>query len=134
VTVQHFLTIDDLVRAHRSVEPTEVVINAAVLEAAVASQHAGFGEHEQFPDLAAKAAAVARGVAHGHPFSEGNKRTALLAVHLLARINGHAFVAGQSEAFHLITDLATSQIDVEQAAEPPPSHLGVIEARSCCMT
>ena len=106
MTVPHSLTVDDLVRAHRSVEPAEVVINAAALEAA---------------------AAVARGIAQGHPFSEGNKRTALLAVHLLARINGHAFVAGQSEAFHLITDLATGQMDVEQAAEQISEHLFAIQ-------
>ena len=127
MTVPHSLTVDNLVRADRSVEPAEVVTSAAALEAAAAAQHAGFGEHELFPDLAAKAAAVARGITQGHPFSEGNKRTALLAVHLLARINGHAFVAGQSEAFHLITDLATGQMDVEQAAEQISEHLFAIQ-------
>ncbi len=76
MTVEHSLTVDDLVRAHRGVEPTEVVINPVALEAAVAARYAGLGEHELFPDLAAKAAAIARGVAHGYRFSEGNKRTA----------------------------------------------------------
>lgn len=122
-----YLTVEDILQIHRRVEPSEVLSNPVALEAAVASQRAGLAEAELFPDLAAKAAVLARGIAHGHPFSNGNKRVALLAVHLLVRLNGHAYVAGEDEAYNLIVEVATSRIDVETAARRIREHLFVIQ-------
>ncbi|HGY10430.1 MAG TPA: type II toxin-antitoxin system death-on-curing family toxin, partial [Oceanithermus profundus] len=46
------------------------------LEAVLASPQASFAGQELYPTPAAKAAAYLVGMARGHPFVDGNKRTA----------------------------------------------------------
>lgn len=50
------------------------------------------------PDLAGLAAAYGVGLAKNHPFVDGNKRVAFLAVGLCLALNGHRLVATQAEA------------------------------------
>jgi death on curing protein len=61
--------------------------------------------------LADLAAAYAFGLAKNHPFVDGNKRTAFLAIGVFLSINGHAFVADQTDAIYTILALAAGEID-----------------------
>jgi death-on-curing protein len=63
------------------------------------------------PDLAELAAAYAVGIAKNHPFVDGNKRTAFLAVGLLLALNGQRLVATQAEATLVVLDVAASALD-----------------------
>lgn len=49
---------------------------------------AGFGEHQEYPDLAVKVAVLLQRVASNHALPDGNKRTALLCAILFANLNG----------------------------------------------
>lgn len=63
------------------------------------------------PDLAALSACYGFGLAQNHPFVDGNKRAAFLAVGLFLGLNGHRLTASQAEATVAIFGLAAGDID-----------------------
>ena len=63
------------------------------------------------PDLAAFVACYGFGLAQNHPFVDGNKRAAFLAVGLFLGLNGHRLTASQAEATVAIFGLAAGDID-----------------------
>lgn len=66
------------------------------------------------PDLADLAAAYGVGLAKNHPFVDGNKRAAFLAVGLFAMINGQRLRATQADA--TLTMLAVASGGLDDAA------------------
>jgi death-on-curing protein len=69
---------------------------------------AAYGE----PDFAELAAAYGVGIAKNHPFLDGNKRTAFVAVELFLMLNGYSFKA--SDADCVFTMLAVAGGDVDE--------------------
>jgi death-on-curing protein len=65
------------------------------------------------PDLAELAAAYGIGIANNHPFVDGNKRAAFLAVGLFLALNGWRLTVAQAEATLVMFDVAASVIDEE---------------------
>jgi death-on-curing protein len=57
------------------------------------------------------AAAYAFGIARNHPFVDGNKRAAFIAMQLFLRLNGIAFAPRQDESTVVILGLAAGDID-----------------------
>ena len=66
------------------------------------------------PDLAELAAACGVGFGKNHPFIDGNKRVAFLAVGVFLALNGLRLVATQAEA--TLTMLGVASGEVEEAA------------------
>ena len=62
-------------------------------------------------DLAELAAAYAFGIAKNHPFIDGNKRAALLALVTFLGLNDLDFLADEAEAVVMIRSLAAGEID-----------------------
>ena len=62
------------------------------------------------PDVAHLAAAYGFGLAKNHPFIDGNKRTAFLAVGLFLRLNGQRLVASQTDATLTMLQVAGSEL------------------------
>lgn len=56
------------------------------------------------------AASYAFGICRNHPFIDGNKRTALMAVYVFLRLNGWRLIASEAEAVVMIRDLAAGEI------------------------
>ena len=75
------------------------------------------------PDLADLAAAYGAGLAKNHPFVDGNKRAAFLAVGLFLALNGQRLVAAQAEATLVMFDVAASAIDEQGFAAWIREHL-----------
>jgi death-on-curing protein len=69
------------------------------------------------PDVAALAAAYGYGLAKNHPFVDGNKRAAFLAVGVFLRLNGFRLTASQAEATVAIFTLAAGDLDEPAFAE-----------------
>lgn len=67
-------------------------------------------------DLAELAAAYAFGIAKNHPFIDGNKRAALLALVVFLGLNGIDFVTDEAEAVVMIRGLAAGEISEEGLA------------------
>lgn len=68
------------------------------------------------PDMAEIAAAYAFGLAKNHPFVDGNKRSAFLALGLSLRLNGYRLTASQPEATQTILRLAAGDLSEEALA------------------
>ena len=62
------------------------------------------------PDVADLAAACGFGLAKNHPYIDGNKRTAFLAVGLFLRLNGQRLVASQTDATLTMLQVAGSEL------------------------
>ena len=63
------------------------------------------------PDVAELAAAYGVGLAKNHPFVDGNKRVAFLAVGLFLALNGRRLVATQAEATAAVLAVAAGELD-----------------------
>lgn len=61
-------------------------------------------------DLAELAAAYAFGIARNHPFVDGNKRTALLALYTFLGVNEVDFIVPEAEAAAIILSLAAGEV------------------------
>ncbi len=85
------------------------VRDMGLLESALArpiNRHA-YGE----TDLAALAASYAFGIARNHPFIDGNKRVALLAMVTFLGLNGVALAVSNAEIAAAILALAAGEVD-----------------------
>ena len=67
-------------------------------------------------DLAQMAAAYAFGIARNHPFIDGNKRTALVAIVTFLGLNDIDFLVPEAEAVSAILGLAAGDIDEDGLA------------------
>lgn len=67
-------------------------------------------------DLALLAAAYAFGIARNHPFVDGNKRAAFLAVGLFLGKNGQALQADQTDAIATFLSLAAGDLSEDELA------------------
>ena len=79
------------------------------LEAAVARPTATFGGEELYPDVAAKAAALMHSLVLNHPFIDGNKRTAYVALEFFLALNGVKFPVGDAEAVVMMVAMASGE-------------------------
>jgi death-on-curing protein len=67
-------------------------------------------------DIAELAAAYAFGLAKNHPFIDGNKRTAFLALGLFVALNGWRLETTQLDAIETMLSLATGTLDESDLA------------------
>lgn len=70
--------------------------------------------HYGSPDVADLAAAYGYGIARNHPFLDGNKRTAFVAVELFLMLNGHELSAEDADC--ILTMLSLAAGELEEAA------------------
>lgn len=82
--------------------------DAALLESALAGaqQLAAYGQ----PDAAALAAAYGFGLARNHPFVDGNKRTAFIAIELFLALNGHELRTTDHDCVMTMLALAAGEL------------------------
>lgn len=64
--------------------------------------------------LAELAAAYAYGLARNHPFADGNKRTATVAMLLFLALNGYRVDATEDEGYDIILGLASGEVKESQ--------------------
>ncbi|MGC9400633.1 MAG: type II toxin-antitoxin system death-on-curing family toxin [Anaerolineae bacterium] len=86
------------------------------LEAAVARPQAAFEGAELYPTVWDKAAALMESLIRNHPFIDGNKRVALVAVGLFLERNGHVLRASNAEVYAFTLQMARSEVEREAAA------------------
>lgn len=75
------------------------------------------------PDIADLAAAYGVGLAKNHPFVDGNKRVAFLAVGMFLALNGRRLVATQADATLTMLDVASGTLDEPAFAAWLREHL-----------
>jgi death-on-curing protein len=87
----------------------------ALLESALA-RPINLAAHDESADIAALAAAYAFGIARNHPFVDGNKRTAYVAMELFLLDHGVEFLAEDGDAVLTFVALAAGQISENELA------------------
>jgi death on curing protein len=88
--------------------------DAALLESALGRpQNKWAYENAELPELAA---AYGFGIARNHPFVDGNKRTALLAIYTFLGMNGIDFVVPEADAAAIVNSLAAGEVSEESLA------------------
>ncbi len=97
--------------------------NRGALESSVAQPLQSFHGSELYPDLPAKAAALAFFLAANHPFLDGNKRVAHAALAVTLRMNGYLLVASIDEHEEVMLRLASGQLTRELFEEWVRSHV-----------
>lgn len=92
----------------------EGVRDLGLLESALARPFnlATYGE----PDLCWLAASLGFGLARNHPFVDGNKRTAFVAVEVFLGLNGLDLTAGDAECVVAMLDLAAGDLSEDDFA------------------
>lgn len=90
------------------------VRDAGLLASALARPEnvAAYGE----PDVAALAAAYGYGLSRNHPFIDGNKRTAFVAIELFLHLNGHDLRATDEDCVLTMLSVAAGDITEPELA------------------
>jgi death on curing protein len=95
--------------------------DTGLLESALARpmQLAAYGR----PDVAALAASYGYGLAKNHPFIDGNKRTAFVAVELFLLLNGWELTASDAQCVLSMLAVAAGTLDEAAYAEWIRGHI-----------
>jgi death on curing protein len=75
------------------------------------------------PDAAALVAAYGFGLARNHPFIDGNKRTAFVALELFLECNGRRLGAEDADCVLTMLDVAAGSLDEDGLADWIRRHL-----------
>jgi len=85
----------------------------SLLESALAQPQASFDGEYVHEDIFHMAAAYGYHLCRNHPFYDGNKRTALIAMYMFLYVNGYQIVADKKSLYAIILDLARGKVSKE---------------------
>lgn len=98
------------------------VRDMGLLESALARPQ-NLHAYEPDSDMAALAAALGFGIAKNHPFVDGNKRTALVAMRTFLVLNGVTLAASREEKYLTILTLASGDLSEGALAQWLRDHV-----------
>lgn len=88
-----------------------------LLDSALAQPVATFDGEYIHKDIFQMAAAYGCHLCRNHPFVDGNKRTALVAMYLFLFVNGHQLIADKKSLYAIVMGVADGSIDKQQLAD-----------------
>ena len=114
-------TIQDIYELHNQLEEVFILSSGVrdenLLASAVNTPFQTFMGNDLYPSLYDKAAQLCYGIVKNHPFTDGNKRTALHSMYVYVIINGFDIIATQQEVEDLIIDVAAGNMTNTELAE-----------------
>lgn len=69
-----------------------------------------------YPTTFEKAAVYVRGIISGHPFLDGNKRTAMICASVFLENNGYAVIAGKGHVERFALEIVSRKLDIAEIA------------------
>ena len=96
----------------------------SALQSAIAQSLMTFGGQDLYPTLVDKAAAMGFSLIKKHPFVDGNKRTALMAMGLFLGFNGYSLEADPLEVERVVLEIVTGGLDEDWLAAYLAEHTG----------
>lgn len=93
-----------------------------LLESALAQAEASFGGEYIHKTIYEMAAAYGFHICQNHPFYDGNKRTALIAMYTFLYVNGYRLQADKKSLFAIVIDLASGNVEKEELAAYLEEH------------
>ena len=107
-------TVQDIYELHIQLEKTFILASGIrdenLLASAVNTPFQTFMGNELYPSIYDKAAQLCYGIANNHPFTDGNKRTALHSMYVYLIINGFDIIASQQDVENMIIDIAAGNM------------------------
>ena len=114
-------TVQDIYELHIQLEKTFILSSGIrdekLLASAVNTPFQTFMGNDLYPSIYDKAAQLCYGIAKNHPFTDGNKRTALHSMYVYLIINGFDITATQQEVEDLIINVAAGKMTNTELAE-----------------
>ena len=114
-------TLQDIYELHTQLENAFVlssgVRNENLLASAVNTPFQTFMGNDLYPSIYNKAAQLCYGLANNHPFTDGNKRTALHSMYVYLIINGFDIMATQQDVENMIIDVASGNMTNVELAQ-----------------
>src|ERR1700687_4420050 len=106
------IIVDDFVASNDPISPSGVR-DQGLLESAVHRQQAGFDGRLKYPHPVSNAASLAYGLCCDHPFYNGNKRAALVSMHVhLDRNELTLLGVDQGDLYDLMIDIADHRLAI----------------------
>ena len=107
-------TVQDIYELHIQLEETFILSSGIrdenLLASAVNTPFQTFMGNDLYPSIYDKAAHLCYGITNNHPFTDGNKRTALHSMYVYLISNGYDITATQQEVEKLIIDVAAGKM------------------------
>lgn len=124
VSPVRYLHADELVFINGSVLNNQKILRGEIkirdrerLEAAVARPaSSAFGE-DAYKSIQEKAASLMHSVARNHPFTDGNKRTAIMATIFILRVNGYDVDWNPADALEMVLNMAEGKMEMPVFAD-----------------
>ena len=114
-------TIQDIYELHKQLENAFILSSGVrdenLLASAVNTPFQTFMGNDLYPSLYDKAAQLCYGIANNHPFTDGNKRTALHSMYVYLIINGFDITATQQDVENMIIDIAAGNMTNTELAQ-----------------
>lgn len=93
-----------------------------LLDSAIAQPHASFDGEYIHENIFEMAAAYGFHICQNHPFYDGNKRTALIAMYTFLFVNGYRLEADKKSLFAIVVDLASGKVEKKELATYLKKH------------
>ena len=114
-------TIQDIYELHNQLEESFILSSGVrdenLLASAVNTPFQTFMGNDLYPSIYDKAAQLCYGIANNHPFTDGNKRTALHSMYIYLIINGLDITATQQDVENLIINVAAGNMTNTELAQ-----------------
>ena len=114
-------TLQDIYELHTQLENAFVLSSGVrdenLLASAVNTPFQTVMGNDLYPSLYDKAAQLCYGIANNHPFTDGNKRTALHSMYVYLIINGFDIMATQQDVENMIIDVASGNMTNVELAQ-----------------
>lgn len=121
-----FLTKETLLAFHedqiKSYGGKSGIRDEGLLESALAQPEASFGGEYVHKTIYEMAAAYGFHICQNHPFYDGNKRTALIAIYTFLFVNGYQLQADKKSLYAIVMDLASGNVEKEELAAYLEEH------------
>ncbi|MDZ7693877.1 MAG: type II toxin-antitoxin system death-on-curing family toxin [Balneolaceae bacterium] len=116
-----FLDKETILAFHRDQVKTyggkQGIRDEGLLESALAQPQASFGGEYVHNSIFEMAAAYGFHICKNHPFFDGNKRTALVAIYTFLYVNGYRLQADKKSLYAVMIDLANGKLEKEELAK-----------------
>ena len=116
-----FLTLEQVLVIHQTqinnFGGSHGIRDLSLLESALFRPQTTFGDRELYPTVFEKAAAIVHSLVLNHPFIDGNKRTATLAMIIFLKRNGVTIKIGKEDLVTYILSIESKKVNIDDIAE-----------------
>ena len=124
-------TLDDVLTLHRltldAYGGSTGLRDMGALQSALAAPRQTMFGRELYPGIADKSTIILYLLTQNHPFTDGNKRTALSACFWFLESNGYTLDVGSEDLYQFTIDIASGRLDKDAVTAWMREHLCPLE-------